>query len=608
MKSFSKKANITAGVELPKETAEKKPFVATQEQEMAKDMVIKNPTSKIQAGAGTGKTSELVYISTYIKEPSLYMTFNVTMAREAEGKFGDHVACMTTHSLAYRKVGKGYQHKLSRPQGRYVNVALTPSEVAKYFRLPDFEVTSVNEIKSNFLGLLVRDTVDRFEASDHEEITEKNIPYKHIKDLEEKYGSKFPKKKFKSFVLRYALRLWEERTDKLSEVCCKHNTYLKLYELSKPELSPEYSMIYLDEGQDLNPVTMSIIRQQEGKCRIVVCGDSYQQIYSWNGSVNAMQSLKVPSSLLSQSFRFGKEVADLATMILDNKMELSGFDNINSEVGVNVVDFTKPHTILFRTNMELIFTAVKLIREGKNISVNMDVQDFVNILKAADSLFKGDLHKIKHEKVIPYTAWEDLVEEGKDDRELGRVVSIVDDGEAERMIKILLSHKNDQNAQITLTTAHKSKGLEFDQVVLVSDFPSNYNRKGEFVGLSEEERNLLYVAATRAIFKLNINKTCEEFYDINDKKKLADNVDKVSGSCKIGVRHLSLFGSGTCKEELEEGFKNMMKGSDNTHGVCALEDAANRGEDSYDLEGNPLLLPTDEILSDNRRSLMRSFL
>lgn len=103
---------------------------------------------------------------------------------------------------------------------------------------------------------------------------------------------------------------------------------------------------------------------------------------------------------------------------------------------------------------------------------------------------------------------------GKTDRELGRLASIVEDGEADKMISILHNHRNDKNALITLTTVHKSKGLEYGQVCLANDFPSNYNRKGEFVGLSEEERNLLYVAATRAIDALNVNSTCQEFYDI----------------------------------------------------------------------------------------------
>lgn len=513
----------------------KRVFVPTEEQELAKDMAIKESTLKIQAVSGSGKTSELVYISTFLPEPSLYMTFNVTMAREAGDKFGSHVECMTTHSLAYRKIGKGYQHKLSRPQGRYVNVALTGSEVARFFRLPDFEINKNEDINKNFLGLIIKETVGRYEMSDQKELDLNNIPSNHIKAFEKKYGGDFQKKKFKAFILRQAIRLWEERIDKYSEVCCKHNTYLKLYQLSEPDLSKEYSVIYIDEAQDLNPVTRSIVMMQQGRCKLLIVGDKFQQIYSWNGSINALQSITAPEANLSKSFRFGEEVASLASMILGESADVKGNEDIPTLVGVDVVDYTKPHTFLFRTNMELIFSAVSMIKKGVNVCVNIDMKDFVAMLKSADALFKEDTKSVKHENIVPFATWQELVDESSNDRELGRLVSIVDDGEADKMINILHAHKNDSNALVTLTTAHKAKGLEYDQVCLASDFPSNYNRKGEYVGLSDEERNLLYVAATRCIERLNINLTCQEFYDINN-KEVGKSVEDIDES-EIAITH-----------------------------------------------------------------------
>jgi len=531
----------------------KKQFIPTEEQEAAKDLALNNSTIKIQAVSGSGKTSELVYISTFLPEPSLYMTFNVTMAKEAGNKFGNHVECMTTHSLAYRKIGKGYQHKLSRPQGRYVNVALTGSEVARFFRLPDFEISEKEDISKNFLGLIIKETVERYEMSDQQELDATNIPYHHIKALEDKHGKLFPKKKFKSFILRQAIKLWEERTDKYSEVCCKHNTYLKLYQLSKPDLSSEYSVIYMDEAQDLNPVTRSILLMQKDKCKLIIVGDKFQQIYSWNGSVNAIQSIDAPETSLSKSFRFGEESAKLASLILGNAADVKGNEDVETKLGIDVVDYTKPHTFLFRTNMELIFTAVKLIKEGNSVNVNIDMKDFVGMLKSADALYQGDTKAVKHENIIPFSTWDDLVEEGKNDRELGRIVSIVDDGDADKMISILHSHKNTNDALITLTTAHKAKGLEYQQVCLASDFPSNYNRKGEFVGLSEEERNLLYVAATRAINALNINTTCQEFCDMGDKSV---NVTKKSNlpNLIVNVSSIQTFNQADFSLALSGGF------------------------------------------------------
>ncbi|MFO1432769.1 MAG: 3'-5' exonuclease [Candidatus Competibacteraceae bacterium] len=58
-------------------------------------------------------------------------------------------------------------------------------------------------------------------------------------------------------------------------------------------------------------------------------------------------------------------------------------------------------------------------------------------------------------------------------------------------------------AQVCLSTAHKTKGLEFNQVLLADDFPSLVHIP--INELDPEEVNLLYVAVTRAVEVLEIN-------------------------------------------------------------------------------------------------------
>ena len=58
------------------------------------------------------------------------------------------------------------------------------------------------------------------------------------------------------------------------------------------------------------------------------------------------------------------------------------------------------------------------------------------------------------------------------------------------------------SADIIFTTAHKSKGLEYEQIVLASDFISKKEIVNEKTKMSDmqksEELNIYYVAATRA--------------------------------------------------------------------------------------------------------------
>ena len=108
----------------------------------------------------------------------------------------------------------------------------------------------------------------------------------------------------------------------------------------------------------------------------------------------------------------------------------------------------------------------------------------------------------------------------------------MESGDDERVIKILHSYKAKGNEKITLVTAHRSKGLEWDQVWLSDDFPSVYDKEGKFIGLSEAERNLLYVSATRAKKNLKYNQTVADIIDYKSKsvkpnKKGSDGV-KVS--------------------------------------------------------------------------------
>ena len=59
---------------------------------------------------------------------------------------------------------------------------------------------------------------------------------------------------------------------------------------------------------------------------------------------------------------------------------------------------------------------------------------------------------------------------------------------------------DERDAEIVVSTAHKAKGREWDVVRLAGDFkdPFIYNKKTTQWEASEEKRNLLYVAATRA--------------------------------------------------------------------------------------------------------------
>lgn len=485
-------------------------FTPTAQQLHAVDLVGEHDFVKIDAGAGAAKTSTLALCAEQYVVPSLYLAFNKTMATEAAERFPGWVTCKTTHGLAYGVFGRPLHAKLARPTGRYENVCGTGSEVAKFFKIAAQETVMGKRITSNGIGQSVKETVNNFEYSADETLLIKHVSYSALKKVakEDHFDTAF----YAAVVLDYAKKLWALRTNIRSNILITHDTYLKLYQLSKPDLS-EYEIVYLDEAQDTNDCVLDIIKRQH---KVVFVGDQRQQIYGFRGSVNAMAKIDCATGFLTTSFRFGQEVADLANIILGKTGEgaLKGWDQLNTEVirRRDILDLPQKHTRLYRTNAALLSDAVGLIGRGMKVNLEIDVKDFLRKLESAVELKMGNMSKVKHEDFLAYANWQELVDESPTG-EIGRIYKIIEGGHHFEVIGVLTSHRNTDNPDIIMTTAHKSKGREWDYILLADDFPSAYNNEGDYVGLEEMEENLLYVAVTRAKKWLCMNSTCEELMD-----------------------------------------------------------------------------------------------
>ena len=325
---------------------------------------------------------------------------------------------------------------------------------------------------------------------------------KHVpkQDLYEKAkGEEWP---FKASVIKsivkYAKTLWEDRTDRSSPVLATHDTYLKLFQLSKPVFK-DVGVLYVDEFQDTTPCVLDIVLNQLGHMQVVVVGDARQAIYGWRGAVNAMSSVSGSAYYLTKSFRYGPAIAHVATTVLEGSMEIKGHEPIQSVAGgFNVVDRTQPYTRIFRTNAGLLGAAVEEIVRGKRVNIEVDVKDFVRLLQSAQALYVGKMADVKHEDLLAFKDWGELETEAADNPDLGRVVRVIKSGDAPYWIKTLTSYVKPKVYDVTFTTAHKSKGREWDQVVLEPDFKPP--QAG--VDAAVEEQNLLYVACTRAIHQI----------------------------------------------------------------------------------------------------------
>jgi superfamily I DNA/RNA helicase len=474
----------------------------TQEQLEILKAVKTNRVLKVNAVAGSGKSTTLKMIADENEQASLYVCFNKVIAEEASQKFPNHVECRTSHSLAFAAHGKPLYHKLNRPRGRYVNVAQTSAEVAKYYNLKEFTCDDPESpVAPNAIASFIKMSVNRYQNSADDQINKTHLPYHEMKKLEKNHAG-LNIKRLSDVVLKYAKMLWNDRTDPTSPVLAHHDTYLKLWQLSRPVLN--YDIIYVDESQDTNPTVLDVIMRQS-HAKVVYVGDTYQSIYQFRGAVNAMEMIDAPTKVLSKSFRYGPEVADVATWIIQKVIDVKGLDTIPSKVcQVNGDKFTH----IFRTNGHLLETAVDYVQEGKDVFCEIETKKFGQLLTSALALYRGDMKNVKHEDITPYSCWQDLLDDAEEIPDLKRVSNIVSSGKTKLFLDSLerLNTKRG-NADIILTTAHKSKGKEWDNVILADDFPIPDEDKWgltPFDDMSQAEINLFYVAATRAIKTLQL--------------------------------------------------------------------------------------------------------
>ena len=104
-----------------------------------------------------------------------------------------------------------------------------------------------------------------------------------------------------------------------------------------------------------------------------------------------------------------------------------------------------------------------------------------------------------------FRSYHDLIEysESSFGGDLKALIKILDKHGADAIINVLnMTEKREIDSGVTITTAHKAKGLEWPIVRLANDFKCPFENQNP----SPEETNILYVASTRALKILDISR------------------------------------------------------------------------------------------------------
>ena len=449
----------------------------------------------VDALAGTGKTTLLKAISHfYFGEKILYLVYNKDRAEDARMDFGSNVLVTTFSAYVW-----------GRYRDRYLTVADEINFSMLNQLLPNEPYSNADERRASFIKAIIS-TLNAFFAS-----TDNNLLYKHISNHNELKELSIDKKE----VLNKAKRAWELMKDPTKKLLpMTHSSLCKLFFLEKMQMA--HDIILCDEVQDFTPVMVhSVLNQRHAKRYLV--GDQHQKLYGFRHAVNphsilkeyeVKQQVEVGFYAMQQSYRSGKRIIDCARRYLEKfksyPSNYTGRMDLEARIGkVN----KKQSAILFRYNSNVLNEYLSLINETRSINIIGGLKQY-DALKLAELYMKREFNST----FMSCNYYRDLSFD-----EVRQSINYMNDGKTPAIIKLfdkydiktislLISQLEvDKNAHssadISISTVHKFKGLESENVILGWDIKNPFTLDPLE---QEEEINIGYVGMTRAKCNLEL--------------------------------------------------------------------------------------------------------
>lgn len=271
----------------------------------------------------------------------------------------------------------------------------------------------------------------------------------------------------------------------ISEYCTEFLEYLKSPYGNK--IKDKFDYVFFDEFQDCNETQFNIIKELHSHgCNVTVIGDDAQNIYQWRGSnidfiLNFNKHIKNSKTFtLSKNFRSTPEIIKFSNKSISLNTDQVPKDMIPHRQSIDV----KPSVRKYMNDHEQSEAVLGFIVSYQSIGIPLEEIAIISrnnySIKSVEEVLEKYNYRNSKDKHINY-------------------VALISDDKKDSKPKIMKNH-------VTLTTIHKSKGLEWDIVFLLScnddKFPSNIDKIS-----IQEERRLFYVAVTRAKRYIHISFT-----------------------------------------------------------------------------------------------------
>ena len=467
----------------------------------------------VEAAAGSGKTYTLVKALSLIPQDKrvLMTAFNKDIVKELTKKVKEfpNVEVRTLHGLGMILTTRGLGIGGMKPEGyKYTQLI--------YNHWQDLTKTNINKLSRNARKSFVENTkklVDfgRFYlATTRSEMIELMIKYDIPCVADE---------------VDVALKVMAIGGKNLDSIDYTDMIWMPhIYDLHLQEC--EYDFIMVDECQDLNVAERNLVLRclKEGG-RLIAVGDSNQCIYGFSGSdpdsFRAIQSIPNTVSMpLSISYRCPESVVKFAQNLVPSIEAKQGAEEGVILDCVSLDDVHDGDMVLCRNNAPLLQVYCKLLEQGKRAYIRgSDVgknlqnivigthKDYLHTNLKRDGVFirlYEDLFNSRKAIMERYgISQEDAMKHETIQAKLDMIRALevlgADLTTTEELTKKIedIFPKNDKGEGIMLSTVHKAKGLEADNVFIAcaSLMPSKSALDEWQV---QQERNLMYVAYTRA--------------------------------------------------------------------------------------------------------------
>jgi superfamily I DNA/RNA helicase len=445
----------------------------------------------VGAGAGTGKTFTIVEASgrlpTYLKRG--FLCFNKSIQTELQERLPEGVEAKTFHALGFGAFFKqGIKPKVNKFKVK--NIIDSMPVFGRDFQSANQLVKLVSLIKGSMTDCTDEDAVLKI-------IDYYNIQFASA--LEEKLS------------IENVCSVIDECIENTNQIDFDDMIWLPLV---LDWAWPQFDILFVDEAQDFNEMQRELIVRCTTNGRCIIVGDKNQAIYGFRGADSNSIAIfserlekmgktvkyfpmtltwRCPKSVVKEANRYVKEFN-----CLDTAEE--GAVHVDSHFNPQKNDI-----VLCRYNAPLVSAFYDLLSQGKSAYVlgrdmhkglinevknitnkeNMSAKEFVQLARTdfntkylrlvnANKQNQANALEDKHKCITVFAGRADTV---------GGILA-----EIKRVFN------SNQKGDIMLSTVHKAKGLEADNVYILTPERMPHPKATN----PREERNIIYVAITRA--------------------------------------------------------------------------------------------------------------